>query len=161
MATTAARRTKLSHEVELDDCHWIATDGSILVPAQRAMVITIGIRLKSQSKDWSNNWRAGYGRSTALRKRTAGALALLPLAGVLTHLRAPARLLSFTRLAPRKLDSDNLVSVFKPIRDQVCCWLSGNNTPNARADDGTRSGYVFEYYQQQQRVYGVRVELQP
>jgi hypothetical protein len=161
MPITAARRAKLYHQLELDDCQWVATDGSILVPAQRSMVITIGIDLKSQSKWTSHNWRATHGRTVALRKRVAKALSLLPVDGVVTHLRAPARRITLIRMAPRKLDTDNLVAAFKPIRDQVCCWLGGDNAPNARADDGVRSGYTFDYHQQPQRVYGVRIELLP
>lgn len=159
MTISAARIRELKQELELDGCLWVATEGSILVPQARTVVITIGIKLKSQASGRSNNWRATYGRSQQLRKRTAHALALIDVAQVTKHLGAPARKIVFVRMAARKLDSDNLVAAFKPIRDQVCCWLAGDNALDARADDGTRSGYVFEYRQQPQRLNGVRVEL--
>lgn len=146
--------------LELDGCHWIATEGSILVPEVRAVCITIGIELKSQGQ-WSKNWRATHGRSQQLRKRTMMALHVVPVFAVELHLHSKPTRIEFTRLAPRLLDSDNLASVFKPIRDQVCAWLVGKNDPSARANDGMRSGYTFEYRQQQQRAYGVRVELAP
>lgn len=146
--------------VELDGCHWIATEGSILVPEVRAVCITIGLVLKSQGQ-WSKNWRATYGRSLQLRKVVQRALNSVPPDMVERHLRFWPTRIAFTRLAPRTLDSDNLASVFKPIRDQVVCWLHGNNETDARANDGMRSGYMFDYHQQQQRAYGVRIELTP
>lgn len=157
MKRVAKRATKLA--LEPDAIHWVATEGSILVPATRAVVITIGIRLQSQGR-WSNNWRAAAGRSQQLRKRVMSALYLVAVQDVTHHLGGvfPKRI-AFTRLAPRKLDTDNCVAVFKPARDQVCCWLAGRNDYRARADDGVRSGYEFSYYQQAQKLYGLQVEL--
>jgi hypothetical protein len=144
--------------LEQDAVHWIATEGSILIPATRAVVITIGIELKSQGR-WSNNWRAAAGRSRQLRERTMLALSVLTPAAVQKHLGAPVQQIGFTRLAPRMLDDDNLRTAAKAVRDQVVAWLAGYTTVNARANDGMRSGYTFSYYQQQQRLYGVRLEL--
>lgn len=160
---TRAKHKRETVQLELDGCEWVATEDSILVPAQRSVVITIGIRLKSQRHGMSNNWRAAHGRSVQLRKRTARALILVPVPSITRHLlmtHPPSRI-GFTRLAPRALDTDNLAAAFKPIRDQVCCWLAGDNSVDARADDGIRSGYSFSYHQQQQRAYGVRIELAP
>lgn len=151
--------------LELDGCHWIATEGSILVPEVRAVCVTIGIVLKSQKSGFSNNWRAAAGRSKQLRKRTMMALHVVSADAVRMHLQdggfSGPSLIAFTRMAPRRLDDDNLASVFKPIRDQVVAWLAGRNETDARADDGMRSGYTFTYHQQQQRAYGVRIELAP
>jgi hypothetical protein len=147
--------------LEIDACHWVATEGSILVPEVRAVVITVGLELKSQKHGISNNWRAEHGRRQQLRKRMCVRLGTIPFWGVEAHLDGKPTKIEFTRLAPRMLDSDNLASVFKPIRDQVCAWLVGKNDSSARADDGMRSGYTFSYHQQQQRAYGVRVELAP
>jgi hypothetical protein len=145
--------------LEMDGCHWIATEGSILVPEIRAVCITIGLELKSQGQ-WSKNWRATYGRSQQLRKRVQQALRMVAVQDVTHHLGGVfPRCVSFTRLAPRLLDSDNCASVFKPARDQVVAWLAGRNETNARADDGMRSGYEFSYHQQQQRAHGVQIEL--
>lgn len=147
--------------LEGDSVHWFAHEPTILTPGMRSVCITIGIELKSQGQ-WSKNWRATYGRSQQLRKRVAQALARLTApAAVTEHLRGQPLRISFTRLAPRLLDSDNLTSVFKPIRDQAVCWLAGYTSTNARADDGMRSGYTFSYHQRQQRAYGVQIELAP
>lgn len=160
-AKIAARKKASARavEVEVDGYHWIATEGSILVPAERAVVITIGIVLKSQKHGMSHNWKAEHGRRQWLRKRAQQALSVISPVAAVMHLRGRPTRIVFTRLAPRRLDDDNLTAAFKPIRDQVCAWLSGNNAVDARANDGMRSGYTFEYRQQQQRAHGVRVEL--
>lgn len=161
MTITAARQRELKRECELDGIQWVCSQGSILVPESRAVVITIGIRLKSQKHGVSNNWRAAYGRSQQLRKRTAHALALLPVPEVTKHIRGRVQKIVFVRLASRLLDSDNLAGAFKAIRDQTVAWLAGQNHTSARADDSMRSGYEFSYFQQQQRLAGIRIELWP
>lgn len=161
MTITAARRKKLYNQCELDGIQWVHSQGSILVPEVRAVVITIGVRLRSQAK-WSNNWRARYGRSRELREAVARALSLIPVPEVTAHLRDRVRTIKLIRLAPRLLEKhDNLPIVGKNVIDQVTAWLAGDNRPNARARDGRKDGYTFEYFQQQQRLYGVRVELWP
>lgn len=157
MPLTAAKK-KAVVALEPDGVLWHRTEGSILVPAERAVVITIGVRLRSQGQ-WSKNWRASYGRSHQLRKLVMHRLNCVWTEHVTRHLQGAPTKVRFVRLAPRMLDSDNLASVFKPVRDQVCCWLAGDNTPSARANDGMRSGYEFSYHQQQQKLYGVRIEL--
>lgn len=155
---TAKVKTK-PKPLEEDDIRFFANDDdSILIPAYCVVAISIGVELKSQGQ-WSNNWRAAHGRRQRLRKRTADVLSLLPLYAAELHLKGKPARIEFTRMAPRRLDDDNLASVFKPIRDQVVAWLAGKNEPNARADDGMRSGYEFSYHQQQQKAYGVRIEL--
>lgn len=145
--------------LELDGAHWIAAKHDILAPRGAGLDITIGVRLKSQGSGWSHNWRADYGRSRQLRIRAMHALACVDLETVLRHLSGPPNAIRFVRLAPRALDDDNLRTAFKPIRDQVCAWLAGNNSADARANDGMRSGYAFDYGQQQQKLYGVRIEI--
>lgn len=161
MTITAARRRTIYNECELDGCQWVETEGSILVPAERAILITVGLRLASQGK-WSHNWRAAYGRSRGQRERVARALSLVSVESVVAHLRGRVRTIKLVRLAPRLIENhDNLPIVFKPLVDQVTCWLAGDNRPNARARDGRKDGYTFSYHQQQQRLYGARVELWP
>lgn len=145
--------------LELDDIRWIAATGGILAPEPAGLDITIGVVLKSQSSGWSHNWRASHGRSQQLRKLVMHRLACVDLEPLTRFLGGPANSIRFVRLAPRSLDTDNLATAFKPIRDQVCCWLSGENSPTARANDGKRSGYTFEYAQQSQKAYGIRLEI--
>jgi hypothetical protein len=139
---------------------WRARIPSILAPEPASLFVTLGVRLRSQAKNWGgNNWRANYGRSRQLRGYVMHALARVDLDVLLRFLGGPPNHIRFVRLAPRQLDDDNLRAVFKPARDQVCAWLGGDNTLTARANDGARSGYAFDYGQQQQRSYGLRIEV--
>lgn len=145
-------------QLEEDAWYWHLREGTILLPAERCVSITMGIRLKSQAKG-SKNWRAIYGHTVALRSRVAKRLQETPATAIVAHLGDRVKQVTFIRMAPRLLDDDNLAHACKPIRDQIVAWLAGDNRPNARADDGMRSGYSFVYRQQQQRAYGLRVEL--
>lgn len=147
-------------ECASDDVRWVETEGSILVPATRCVVITIGLQLKSQGQ-WSHNWRAIYGRTQQIRKRVSWTLSLISELAVLTFL-GDVRAIKLIRLAPRRIEKhDNLPIVFKPVVDQVTCWLAHDNRPNARARDGEKDGYTFTHHQQKQHAYGARVELWP
>jgi hypothetical protein len=137
---------------------WVNAKYSILAPEPAALLVTIGIWLKSQAR-WSNNWRAQHGRSHQLRGYVMHAFARIDLESLLRALGGAPNAIRFVRLAPRSLDDDNLRTAFKPIRDQVCCWLAGDNTLTAKANDGKRSGYTFDYGQQPQHAYGVRIEV--
>ncbi len=56
-----------------------------------------------------------------------------------------------TRVAPRKLDSDNVASAFKAIRDGVADWLQVN--------DGDESKVTWRYAQER-GDYAVRIEIE-
>jgi hypothetical protein len=147
-------------KLEDDHIRWVAAkSGSILAPKPAELLVWIGMVLMSQKHGMSQNWRASYGRSRQLRVKVMHALAELDIAPLTRFLGGPANHIRFVRLAPRSLDTDNLATAFKPIRDQVCCWLAGDNSPTARANDGKRSGYTFEYGQQQQKAYDIRIEV--
>jgi hypothetical protein len=150
------------NERKLDTSYiaWNRAQLSILAPVPASIEINIGHYLKSQSHGGSKNWGPGYGVSSTLRKTTMHACARLDLEDVIRWLIGVPNTLRFTRLAPRELEShDNLRTAFKPILDQVTCWLAGNNTHNARANDGKRSGYDFQYAQLKQKAYGYRIEV--
>ena len=68
--------------------------------------------------------------------------------------RAEAFTIRLTRIAPRKLDSDNLLSSMKAVRDGVADWLG--------MDDADPS-LAFEYAQTkgEPKQYAVRVEIVP
>jgi hypothetical protein len=53
------------------------------------------------------------------------------------------------RMAPRLLDSDNLVSSFKAIRDEVAACLGFNDSHD-----------IWEYRQEKSREYGIRIEVE-
>lgn len=152
-------------EFEAGDARFLAASDSLLDPHPPEVHVTLGLYLKSQARE-SNNWKATYGRTNTLRRRVMKALADVPGVGplnglghVCAWLHGEPMCIRFVRLAPRTLDTDNLATAFKPVRDQVCCWLAGENTATARANDGRRSGFTFEYGQQQQKTYGIRIEL--
>lgn len=147
--------------LEPDSNCWGTMQGSVFfdIPAYKFLEIRLGMWLKSQKSGVSNNWRPQAGRSRQLRKRVMHALARLDAGIVLHGLQGPPTTIRFTRLAPRTLDDDNLRTAFKPIRDQVCCWLAGDNTLTAKANDSIRSGYAFHYSQQKQSAYAVVIEV--
>jgi hypothetical protein len=145
--------------LEDDRVWWIPARDGVLVQEPATLAISIGVVLKSQGSGWSHNWRAQHGRSRQLRTLAMHNLASVDIGDLVRFLGGPANSIRFVRLAPRSLDDDNLRTAFKPIRDQVCCWLACDNSPTARANDGKRSGYAFDYGQQQQKLYGIRIEI--
>lgn len=61
---------------------------------------------------------------------------------------------TLTRIAPRKLDDDNLASGFKALRDGIADRLS--------VDDGDpRIRFVYRQQTGQPKQYAARVEIQP
>ena len=72
---------------------------------------------------------------------------------VATTIPATIRL---TRLAPRKLDYDNLVSSFKPIRDYVADIIFPGLAAG-RADSDER--LTWEYDQEKSPIYAIRIEI--
>jgi hypothetical protein len=69
--------------------------------------------------------------------------------------RPPGRPVSvtFTRLAPRKLDDDNLASAFKAMRDELARALGLRG-------DGPNDGATWTYKQERAPDYRVRVEIE-
>ena len=60
--------------------------------------------------------------------------------------------IELTRLAPRRLDSDNLAGSCKHIRDGIADWFG--------VDDGD-ARYQWAYAQEKSKEYGVRVTITP
>jgi len=65
--------------------------------------------------------------------------------------------LTFCRIAPRKLDSDNLVSCFKAIRDAVCDYLRPGFKPGRADSDAI---FTFDYKQLKSEPYDNRVQIE-
>ncbi len=63
-------------------------------------------------------------------------------------------LITLTRMAPRTLDDDNLVTAFKSIRDKVADLIIPGLKPG-RADN--MPGIKFEYSQEKNKVYQVKI----
>jgi hypothetical protein len=83
------------------------------------LTIRVEVPLKLPSvANMREHHMARYRRTKA--QRTAVAWRLKLLRDVLTP---PPNVVTLIRVAPRKLDSDNLVSAFKAVRDQVAEFL--------------------------------------
>lgn len=115
-----------------------------------AFAFDIGLRTKNESNQLAPNWRVISGRRKQQRTKVMKAL---------EGCNAPLliREVTFVRYAPGVLDDDGLRSALKSVRDQALCWLQGNNTLKAKADDGPGCGLTFIYAQYRQREYGVRI----
>lgn len=57
----------------------------------------------------------------------------------------------FVRIAPRELDSDNLASAFKAIRDAVAKFIGVSDAPSG--------GINWTYAQEKSKDYAVRIEF--
>lgn len=66
--------------------------------------------------------------------------------------QSPAVRVTMTRLAPRKLDSDNLAGSMKHVRDGIADFFC--------VDDGSEK-YDWQYGQEKSKEYGVRVVITP
>lgn len=83
-------------------------------------VVVATVRVPHQLVSLANH-RGHWRDKAALVKqaRRATALALLELGAWRPELPCVVRM---TRLAPRRLDDDNLVAAFKPVRDEIAAW---------------------------------------
>lgn len=93
----------------------------------------------------------GHWASKARRvKNQRTAIALAWQAANMPSERKPSRV-TLTRLAPRKLDLDNLQGAFKAVRDELAALC--------RFDDRDES-VTWVYAQERAKTYGVRVEVE-
>lgn len=69
----------------------------------------------------------------------------------------PAKI-TLTRIAPRELDYDNLVTSFKHIRDVVASLLIPGLAPG-RADGDKRLTWVYEQTKADPKEYAVQIEI--
>lgn len=72
-------------------------------------------------------------------------------------IKPPVRV-TLTRLAPRTLDDDNLVTAFKSIRDRVASLIVPGLKPG-RADNDPR--IEWKYSQEKNKQYQVKITLEP
>lgn len=108
--------------------------------------ITIpGLRL-SGSQNARENWRT---RSARVKRERS--LARIMCSQELTKPTHWPALVVLTRIGPRRLDSDNLASSAKAVRDGVADWLG--------VDDGDESKVQW-LYEQRAGAYAVEVALQ-
>jgi hypothetical protein len=105
------------------------------------LAVTIPVRTCSEANS-HEHWRYRQRRAQIQR-----GLARQYVFGRLPRLPATVTL---TRLAPRKLDSDNLASAMKHVRDGVA---------DAYGVDDRSALYRWDYAQEKAKEYGVRIEV--
>lgn len=122
----------------------------VSAPAQEGdgWTFKLGIEIRSESNQ-REHWRMRHNR-VKLQRATVGQ-ALWARELLLKRERPQLPLtVRFTRLAARKLDSDNLVGGFKACRDEVASWLGVNdNDPRV----------TWEYQQAKGKGFAARIEI--
>jgi len=113
--------------------------------AKPSLMLTLPIRLVSEANardKWGRIKRAKEQRRVvALKLNTVGRRTL-----------KPPLALRITRIAPRRLDDDNLARSAKAVRDQLCDWLG--------YDDGDeRLSFAYAQCKGQPKEYAVRIEV--
>lgn len=118
-------------------------------------ITLIPLRLVTETQG-QRNWRTTYVRRKSQRRTTYAWL---------THLLGCAPPLpltvTLTRVAPRPLDSDNVVSSFKAVQDGVADWIDG--TPLLRKGVGggqdRQEGLMWRYQQRKGKPREYAVEI--
>lgn len=111
------------------------------------------IRTVSEANMTGEHWT----KKSMRHKNQRLAVSLL-LKNRLFDVKMPCKI-TFIRIAPRSLDTDNLQSAFKTIRDCVSEIITGE-TKKGRADNDER--LHFEYKQEKgiTKEYAIRIEIQ-
>lgn len=109
--------------------------------------VSIPYRLQS----WANGSHGHWATKAARVKKEHGIVGLAVGRG--RHLLQEAGLkeVRFIRYAPRMLDSDNLASAFKAIRDAVAKMAGVSDAPSG--------GINWTYAQEKSKDYAVRIEF--
>ena len=115
------------------------------------MIIDLpGLKIKSANR-MSRSWKPHYFGYVKPMRETVGMAVRCKVRVPL----APPLKITLTRIAPRSLDYDNLVTGMKPIRDGVTDGLG-------LTDDSESTGLEWVYAQQAglYKEYGLRVEVE-
>lgn len=112
------------------------------------LTVTIPLRTYSEANR-REHWRVKAARVKQQRQTTRLYLSQLAPPQVPTPWSA-FLLVTITRMAPSRFDSDNLAISAKAIRDEIAAWIG--------VDDGSPL-YRWEYAQEKSKDYGVRVEI--
>lgn len=111
------------------------------------VVVEIPLRTVSEANAHAH-WRTRWARTRAQRLATG-----LSLARTGVRASAPANVV-LTRMAPSTgLDSDNLVSAFKAVRDAVAEWLGVD-------DRDTRVTWQYRQERTPRGVWAVRIQIE-
>jgi hypothetical protein len=128
---------------------WVGTLVSFEArPTGYTAVLQFPHRLRSQVHSQSRHWR-----TVATQRKKERTLARTVLEAHLLGLASPvSATITLTRIAPKRLDDDNLQTVFKSLRDGVADWLE--------IDDGSpQLTWCYAQAKGQPREYAVRIGL--
>lgn len=126
--------------------------GVFVESAGSRLLVRLPLRTRSELNT-SEHWQAR-------RKRHRGQKNELWMT-LITHkdkLHLPCHV-TFIRLAPRVLDSDNLTSAFKHLRDQLADMLIPGLAPG-RADGDPRISWSYDQKKTTAKLYGVEIILE-
>lgn len=98
------------------------------------------------------HWSKKYKRSMVQKKMIATAASL-----TLDKIKLPC-CITLTRIAPRKLDEDNLVNAFKSIKDYVADMIIPGKAPG-RADGDPRLNWFYAQEKGEPKTYGVKIVI--
>jgi hypothetical protein len=107
------------------------------------LVLPLHIQSEANSRQ---HWRA-----KACRVRTHRQVTAMSLAAMQGRPPAPPLTITMTRVAPRRLDDDNLASGFKAVRDGIADWLE--------VDDGDRR-LTWQYAQRKGKPLEYAAEIE-
>ena len=107
--------------------------------------VTIPIRTKSEANQ-HEHWRV---KAARVKKQRAIVTPIIRVSLARPSLPCVVKL---TRVAPCRLDSDNLYGSFKAVRDSIADWLGID-------DRDPRVAYVCEQERGAPKTYAVRVEV--
>ena len=110
----------------------------------------IPVRTVSEANRSNEHWTVKHKRHNAQKLQVRSAFnEHMPKFAFPCHVK-------MTRISPRKLDFDNLVSSFKWVRDEVGAKLTGNYIPG-RGDGDER--ITWEYCQEKGNPQAIRLEI--
>lgn len=112
------------------------------------MVVDLPLRVSS-SANTRDHWRVVMKRKQQHRGLIRMALAVPIVTARLADY--PAWRVTFTRIGPKALDTDNVAYACKSLRDSVAELL--------KVDDGDLARVQFEYKQLKVSQYGLRIEI--
>lgn len=115
------------------------------------MKLTVPIRAVSEANA-SEHWRVKHKRHRQQQQQLSAAWIA---AGAYAK---PPCSVTLSRIAPRKLDSDNLILALKWIRDCVADLLIPGLRPG-RADDDPRIAWHYQQLRGAPREYAIAVEI--
>lgn len=123
----------------------MGVDGLRMLASLTVPIRTVSEANLASSEHWRYRWKRGKAQKTAVE------WAMLVMVQQFKLELAPPYHIHLTRLAPGKLDSDNLTGSAKHVRDGIARFLA--------VDDGDEKMVVWSYSQERAKDYGLRIEI--